>query len=146
MIRGRPFEPGNKLGRGRPPGSRNKRRRSAWKLLNEYSEKLIQKALVMGLEGNVSVMRLLVPYALPRPAEQAMKTGPLPSGTIEELNQSSAKLLQRVTSGEISLEQARVESALLKQRREVLETRELEERVRALEHPRKPEETESDEE
>jgi hypothetical protein len=133
MIRGRPFEPGNKLGRGRPPGSRNKRRRHGQKVFDEYSEMLIQRALGLALKGDIPLLRLLLPYALQRPAEWAVKTGPLPSGTIEELNQSSEKLLERVASGKISLEQARVLSALLERRREVLETRELEERVRALE-------------
>jgi hypothetical protein len=34
-VRGRPFEPGNKLGRGRPKGSRNKAKSPGQDLLQE---------------------------------------------------------------------------------------------------------------
>ena len=43
--RGRPFEAGNKFGRGRPLGSRNKKTRLIEELLDENSESLLHKAL-----------------------------------------------------------------------------------------------------
>jgi hypothetical protein len=51
MSRGRPFQPGNKYGRGRPKGSRNKSNFVVPRLLNEYAESLIGKFLRTSLEG-----------------------------------------------------------------------------------------------
>ena len=49
--RGRPFEAGNKFGKGRPRGSRNKTTIAAQELLNSYSEPILRKALVDGATG-----------------------------------------------------------------------------------------------
>jgi hypothetical protein len=57
--RGRPFEAGNKFGRGRPLGSRNKKTRLIEELLDENSESLLHKALDLAQQGNVPVLRLL---------------------------------------------------------------------------------------
>ena len=44
MKRGRPFEPGNHFGRGRPKGSRNKRSLVANELLIEHGEAIVRKS------------------------------------------------------------------------------------------------------
>lgn len=54
-VRGRPFEPGNKLGRGRPKGSRNKSKSTGQDLFDEYAEHLTRKAISLGLAGDKSV-------------------------------------------------------------------------------------------
>jgi hypothetical protein len=59
MKRGRPFEPGNKLGRGRPPGSRNKKTLIIQEILDEYSPAVIRKTLAKALQGEVSLLRML---------------------------------------------------------------------------------------
>jgi hypothetical protein len=56
--RGRPFEVGNKLGRGRPRGSRNKRTLAVQELLNGHTEGLVRKALVMALQGDAGSLDL----------------------------------------------------------------------------------------
>ena len=43
MKRGRPFEPGNKLGRGRPPGSRNKKTLIIQEILAKEDRRLREK-------------------------------------------------------------------------------------------------------
>lgn len=56
-MRGKPFEPGNKFGKGRPPGSRNKRT-----LMNdaiqEHREGIVKQCVVMALKGNPVAMRI----------------------------------------------------------------------------------------
>ena len=59
-TRGRPFQEGNKLGRGRPLGSRNKKTLLIEELLCENSESLLQKALDLAQQGNVPMLRLLL--------------------------------------------------------------------------------------
>ena len=58
MPRGRPFERGNKFGRGRPPGSRNKVPHSLQKLLHKHGEAILRKCMVEALKGEKQAMRL----------------------------------------------------------------------------------------
>jgi len=90
LKRGRPFEPGNKLGRGRPPGSRNKRTLLGQALLEEFGEAVIRRALSLALQGDSPMIRALLPYLLTRPTDPPPKTGPLAS-------QKSGKVRHLVT-------------------------------------------------
>ena len=56
-----------------------------------------------------------------------------PMGTAAELSQSSEKLMNRVTSGQIGLSDAKGTADLLAQHRHILETENLEKRIRAIE-------------
>ena len=133
MPRGRPFQPGNKLGRGRPQGSRNRTTQLAEELLNSRTEAIMSQALALAEKGDSQVLRILLSYILPRRRELPLKTGPLPMGTVEELSQASEKLMNQVTSGQIGLSDARGIADLLEHRRHILETENLEKRVRAIE-------------
>ena len=133
MIRGRPFEPGNKLGCGRPRGSRNKRNTRGQQLLDQYSENIMQKALAEAIKGDVPLLRTFLSFLLRRPGDRPIQTGPLPMGSLDELAKSSEKVLQKVTTGKLSPGEARNLTDLIEDRRRVLETEELEKRVRALE-------------
>lgn len=142
MKRGRPFEPGNHLGRGRPKGSRNKRSWLAKELLEQHSEAIMRKALVLALQGDVPLIRTLLSFTLPRPKDLPCKIGPLPMGTIEELSATFAAAIKNVGSGQITLGQGREISDLIEARRRVIETQGLGMRVSALEQSRQ-ENTES---
>ena len=133
MIRGRPFEPGNKFSRGRPRGSRNKRSACIQQLLEQYGETIMQKALAEAIKGDVPLLRTFLSFLLGRPGDRPIQTGPLPMGSLEELSKSSEKVLQKVASGKLSPGEARNLNDLMEDRRRVLETEELERRVRALE-------------
>ena len=98
---GRPFEPGNKLGRGRPRGSRNKNSLLTRELLDRHGEALVRKAVVQALKGDVPMLRTLLAHILPRRTDPPVKTGPLPMGTAEEISQSSQAVLQQVASGKM---------------------------------------------
>jgi hypothetical protein len=139
MIRGRPFEPGNKLGRGRPRGSRNKRSACIQQLLEQYGETIMQKALAEAIKGDVPLLRTFLSFLLGRPGDRPIQTGPLPMGSLEELSKSSEKVLQKVASGKLSPGEARNLIDLIERRRSVLETVELAERVRTLEQLRESE-------
>jgi hypothetical protein len=133
MIRGRPFEPGNKFSRGRPRGSRNKRSACIQQLLEQYGETIMQKALAEAIKGDRSLLRTFLSFLLGRPGDRPIQTGPLPMGSLEELSKSSEKVLQKVTSGKLSPSEARNLIDLIERRRSVLETVELEKQMRALE-------------
>jgi hypothetical protein len=73
MKRGRPFEPGNQFGRGRPLGSRNKKTLAVQHLLEEHSESVLRKALVRALEGDSPMLQTLLSYILARPKDAPLK-------------------------------------------------------------------------
>ena len=78
MSRGRPFEPGNKFGRGRPPGSRNKKTLLLQQLLDDHAPRLMLKALLMASGGDVQLLRLFLERTLPRLQDAPINLGRLP--------------------------------------------------------------------
>jgi hypothetical protein len=133
MPRGRPFEPGNQLGRGRPKGSRNQKTLFAQELLDSHAEAFVSQALELAKQGDAQMIRALLPYLLPRCRELPVKTGPLPTGTPAELSLSSEKLMKKVTSAQISLTEAKGIADLLEQRRQILVVENIDTRLRAME-------------
>jgi hypothetical protein len=134
-TRGRPFEPGNTFGRGRPRGSRNKKSFLAQELLESHSEALVRKALMQAFQGDSAVLRTLLGCVLQR-RDLPVKTGPLPMASAAELSQTSEAVLKRLATGQISLPEAQGIFELIEIRRRVIETRDLEKRVCAIEEPR----------
>jgi hypothetical protein len=135
MKRGKPFEPGNKFGRGRPPGSRNKKTIAAQVLLDRFENKIISKALTMALRGNgdSGMMRALLPHILPRRKDAPIRVPRQRFGTIEEVDHASEATLKQVASGRMSPAEGLIFSELYEKRRQVIESRDLDRRVRALE-------------
>ena len=131
--RGRPFQAGNKIGRGRPPGSRNQKTVLIEELLAEKSPSLLSKALKLAQQGNVPLLRLFLDRILPRPKDEPIEIGHLPMGTPEELLQSQARVMQELASGKLSLNQVEQIFQMLENARKLIETRDLDQRVRAME-------------
>ena len=133
MKRGRPFEPGNKFGRGRPSGSRNKRTLILQELLDEHAPALMRKSLVLALQGDVQLLRMFVELKLPRPQDSPVKIGRLPMGTIDDLLQAHQTVMNKLASGEITPIEAGQIDALLTTRRQLIEAQDLATRIRAIE-------------
>jgi hypothetical protein len=53
MPRGRPFQSGNNLGRGRPKGSRNRKSLLAEELLDSHAEAVVSQTLALPRKGMV---------------------------------------------------------------------------------------------
>jgi hypothetical protein len=131
--RGRPFEVGNKLGRGRPRGSRNKRILAVQELLNGHTEGLVRKALVMALQGDAGILRTLLGCVLPRCKDWPANTGDLRTGSTAEIAASYDSVLQRVSRGTLTLGEAQEVAKLLHRRLDLELMAELEGRMRVLE-------------
>ena len=132
MKRGRPFEPGNKFGRGRPPGSRNKRTLLAQKIFQDNSAALMGLAIMNAREDR-QLLRLLVSSIVPRRRELPVKVGSLTLNTLEDLDRTSEAIFRKASAGKIRWSEAAEVSAVIETRRRLLETRELERRVSTLE-------------
>lgn len=64
--RGKPFEKGNQFGKGRPPGSLNKKSLECEELLLESGEELLDIAIDRAIEGHPGARKLLVERLVPR--------------------------------------------------------------------------------
>lgn len=133
MKRGRPFEPGNKFGRGRPKGSRNKRTLLLQELLDEHSPALLRKALVMAMQGDGPLLRTLLERSLPRYQDPPVRLGRFPMNTIDGLLQAQERVMKKVASGDITPAQAKQLDDLLETRRQLIVTQDHEKRVSTLE-------------
>jgi hypothetical protein len=71
--RGRPFEAGNKMGRGRPQGSRNKKSPAGGRILAEYGDSLERKCIWKALQGDMSAMRLCLERLVPPLREPSVR-------------------------------------------------------------------------
>jgi len=138
MKRGRPFEPGNHFGRGRPRGSRNKKTLIARQLLDEHADSILRKAMLTGLQGDSPMLQALLSYILPRPKDTPLKTEVLRTATAKELSQSMDVILKRACDGQITLTQAQQLAALIEARRQLLQTEEFETRLGILEKTSSP--------
>ena len=133
MPIGRPFEKGNHFGAGRPKGSRNKTSMLLQALLEEHSPAILLEGMELAKKGNPRMIQSFLPYILPSRRELPIETKPLPMGDALELSKSSEKLMERTTSGEISLSDSSALAALMEQRRQIIKTEDHEIRLRAVE-------------
>ena len=132
-VRGRPFQAGNKFGRGRPRGSRNKASLAAQALLDGHSEALIKKCMHMAFSGDTTALRLCIERVLPTCKELPVSVAPLRGRTAGELAQTFEGLLKQVSSGQLTLAAAQTIANMLEMRRRTLETESHEARLEALE-------------
>ena len=100
--RGRPFQPGNKQGRGRPKGSRNKPKSPEQALLEEYAPHLTRKWIAMVMAGDPTALRLYVERAFPA-RRGAYLTMNLPAiRTTGDVDKAAAKVTQDLWRGAIT--------------------------------------------
>jgi hypothetical protein len=133
MTRGKPFQPGNSFGRGRPKGSRNKSTAAALALLGEHAEALMRKCIAEALKGNMVAMRLCIERILPALQEPTIKFKAGPTGTSAEVGQMQDAILKEVSKGRIAPQQGEIVVNILDGKRRVIESTEIEERLRAAE-------------
>jgi hypothetical protein len=137
-MRGRPFQPGNQYGRGRPPGSRNKVVRVCQDTLDSHAENLIKKCLVLAYQGNPTAMRLCMERLMPARRQRTLHFN-LPSvKTITDVAAASESVVRGVARGQLTPAEGQAFSAILDGRRRMIETEELDQRIRALEDLNKP--------
>ena len=134
-MRGKPFQPRNKIGRGRPPGSRNKvtRARAVQELLDRYAEAVLKKCISMVGEGNPTALRLGVERILPVLRHRALHFKLPPVKTIADVDAASILVISAATQGKLTPPEGLAFSMMLEGRRRVIETQDLEQRIRALE-------------
>ncbi len=133
-TRGRPFKPGNNMGRGRPQGSRNKATIMLEKIMAKDGEAVVQAVISAAKEGDMQAAKLVLDRVLP-PRKGRPVTLALPSvRTAENLQVSVTETLRAMADGEISPEEAAIVTQVLEAKRKALELDEFERRLSALEN------------
>jgi hypothetical protein len=128
--RGRPFQPGNKFGKGRPAGSRNKATIQLQALLDGEGEAIMRKAIEGAKAGKPGPLRLCVERLLARRRERPVQLDlPVEVMTAGDIARTLAAVLTAVSRGEITLGEAEQIANILEVRRRAIETTELERRV-----------------
>ena len=136
-MRGKPFEPGNKYGRGRPPGSQNRAPSKAETVLEQNCEILMKKCVYDGLQGNNASMRLCIERILPIRRARVLRFK-LPSvKNIRDVGAACEAVVKGVARGQLTLAEGEAFTSMLDARRRMIETEELEARLRALEETQK---------
>jgi len=131
--RGRPFEPSNKFGRGRPKGSRHKTKCPGQHLLDEYAEHLVRKCIALAMQGDRSAMRICMERVSPARRDACIQMN-LPSiQTAKDLDQAAEKVTQAIRRGDITPGEAGTMMHILESRSRVIERVEWENRLEKLE-------------
>jgi hypothetical protein len=134
-----------RFAKGNPGGPGGARKRSF--VLREAAENaitpehvaaLMRKALRMGLEGNLTAMRLVLDRSCGRPADVATSAEPLdlalpPMGTAKECSAALEQVASALCEGRVSLDAAHTLVDLIAARIKGIETLEIEQRLLALE-------------
>ena len=140
MARGKPFEIGNRAGKGRPVGSRNKK--TIFQIaLESDGEKIIAKIKARALKSDPTAMRLCIERLIPvmRPP---LKRFMLPLvDTPERLKEAITAVTQAVADGVLSAQEGECVARIIETQRKNIEIGEFEARLKALEDgPREEEE------
>jgi hypothetical protein len=124
MSRGRPFEPGNTLGRGRPPGSKNKSTSPGWGLLKEHAESLFRKIIAEGLKGNSRLLQWCV-NELRRAPPRTVKLKLPPIKTHEDIALGVDFILNAVLNHKLPAAEGQALTAILAEKAKMIETQKL---------------------
>jgi hypothetical protein len=131
-MRGRPFELGNKIGRGRPPGSRNKRTKFA-EQMDEHGPAIIKQCQVMALEKDPIAMRICMERLVP-PCKAAHHRFRLPRGnTPADLVKAVSTINQQVAQGKLSAQDGEAMARTVEMQRRAIETEDFERRLQVQE-------------
>ena len=131
------FEPGNKHGKGRPEGSRNKVTLACQALLDGEAEALTKKAVKLALGGDMTALRLCLDRVIPPRRDRPVRLT-LPSlDVVGGLEKASFAILAAVAAGEITPSEGQALSTILEAHRKVLELADIDRRFQVLEQKRK---------
>ena|SRR6266478_652517 len=138
QVRGRPFQPGNRFGRGRPKGSRNKRSAQAQEILDQYTEPLIKKCVSKALEGDTRALGLCLERILPSLREPGVRIRMPRMEHVKDIDLAVKRLIDGIGNGNITPFEGEKIFSILGNIRNTIEGQEMEARITELEkHVRK---------
>jgi hypothetical protein len=100
--RGRPFAPGNTLGRGRPKGSRNQPKSELQNLLDEYAVRLVKSCIGHAAKGNATALRLCMEQLFPARRDASVRVRLPRIKTVQDLDKAADRVMQDVGRGKLT--------------------------------------------
>lgn len=134
--RGRPFEPGNRAGRGRRTGSRNKATLLLDKMADGDAKAILEKQLELAKGGDQQAAQLVLSRIWPVRKGRPVSLGLPPLETAADLVNALGQIATAVGAGDLTPEEGASVAAVLEIKRKAIETSELEARVTVLEKER----------
>jgi hypothetical protein len=131
-VRGRPFQLGNTLGKGRPRGSRNQPK-PGQTLLNEYAEHLVRKCIALAMQGNQSAMRMCMERISPARRGAIVTMSLPPIRTAGDVDKAAESVTQAIRRGNLTPAEGGIMMNILESRSRVIERVQLESRLEKLE-------------
>jgi hypothetical protein len=131
---GKPFQPGNQYGKGRPAGSRNQATILMEALLDDEGDAIMRKAIDLAKAGNETALRLCVDRLLPPRRDRTVQlTLPSEITTGQDTENAVAAILNAAGAGAITPAEAVQLATVVESRRKTIETREVERRLAEVE-------------
>ena len=131
--RGRPFRPGNTLGRGRPPGSRNKEKSPGQHLLDKFTPHLTGKCIELAMQGDPGALRLCMERISPARRDAYIRMNLPPVKTAQDVDEASEKVTQAIRRGKITPDDGGKMMSILGSRLRIIESVQHESRLEKLE-------------
>ena len=131
--RGRPFQPGNRFGHGRPAGSRNKASLLLDQLLEGEGPAILQKVIQHAKKGDRTAMRLCLERLCPPRRERLLKLALPEIHTASDVNAAFRTVVQALGQGEITTDQAEHFINVLEFGRKAIDTEQVANRLAKLE-------------
>jgi hypothetical protein len=136
--RGRPFEPGNKMGRGRRKGSRNKRAAQAQQILDQYIDPLMRKCVAKAMEGDTRALGLCIERILPAMREPGVRIRMPKLKQIKDIDLALQRIVDGVANGNVTPAEGERLHAMLQNHRDNVQDREFEARLLEVEKQAPP--------
>lgn len=133
-ARGRPFRPGNTIGRaGRPKGAKHR----AYTVLDaigvDAATEIVRSVVAQALAGDLAAARIILDRTWPAPKGRLVALPLPPINGVPDLAAAHAAVTTALAAGSITVDEAASVAALLEHRRRIIETSEIERRIAALE-------------
>jgi hypothetical protein len=132
-VRGRPFEPGNTLGRGRPKGSRNQSKSAGQGLFDEYGEHLIRKTIALGMAGDINALRICLERVSPPRRDNCVQMNLPAIRNTQDLDKAAETVSQGIRRGKITPAEGGKLMNIFESRARIIERVQWEERIAKLE-------------
>jgi len=127
------FQAGNKYGRGRPCGSKNKVTIAAENIFEEESGAIARQAVEMALNGHPQMIKLIMERVVPIKKSSPVKLDGMPIvDTVESAGEAAEFILQSIASGKVSPLDGEILSRVLDKRLHALQITEIERELKEL--------------
>jgi hypothetical protein len=127
------FQPGNKHGRGRPAGSRNKATLLLERIMSDDAEGVVRSVITRAMEGDVQAARLILDRLLPPRRGRPVRLELPPVESLNDVVAAHAAIINAMGEGELTPEEAATVAGVLEAKRKAIEITQLEARLARLE-------------